>query len=155
MFANKRVFLWMLFFSFCNVSDIWRNSISASSFLPIALLFIGCCLLDSGAETGAGGSSSSASPAFALILLNVLPWPTLNLHLSHCIPEYLFIFPLLILILKCTYDIGCTDQVFSSWSLKSSWVRFPEFKWFWFSHLPQHLNSLAINVCGFLLWQDL
>lgn len=49
-------------------------------------------------------------------------WPTLNLHFSNLPPEYFFIFPLPILRLKCTYDIGCVVQDFSSCSLKNSWV---------------------------------
>ena len=102
MSASKWLFLWMLLFSFYNVSDIWRDSISASPLLLlIAFLFIGCFLLEAVAlRQGLEDPAVHLHQPLPLFSWVFCPWPTLNLHLSHLTTEYLFIFPLLILILK-------------------------------------------------------
>lgn len=138
------------FKSFYSGSDVWRNGISTSLLLPIALLFSCFLLLDNGAEIVAGGSNSSSSPASALILLLFCHWPTLNLHLPS---TWVFIhFPSLDFKNKCTYGIGCMGQAFSSWP--ESCATSPEFKWSWLSHSPWHLSALGIKVPWFLVWQD-
>lgn len=120
MFSRKWLFLWMLLFH----STVFLT-FEEAVFLPAHsyLLFSGFLLLGDGAETVAGGSSSSSAPAFALLLFNVLPLANLELAL---ISTWVFIhFPLKILRLQCTYATGCMWQAFSSWSLNNPWVLCP------------------------------
>lgn len=152
MFSRKWLFLWMLLFHFTMFLTF-----EEAVFLPAHsyLLFSGFLLLGDGAETVAGGYSSSSAPAFALLLFNVLPLANLELAL---ISTWVFIhFPLLILRLQCTYAIGCMGQAFSSWSLNIPRVLcpFPELKWCWLRHSPSHLDSFATQLLGCLVWQDL
>lgn len=105
-------------FSFYNVFDIWRSSISACSLLPSIqwLPLVRWWRWGSGCRIQQFMCTSLCPPSLQWSATGQ-PWSCTSLHLS----TYPF-FPLLILRLQCTYAVGCMGQARSSWSLNNPQV---------------------------------
>lgn len=85
MFSSKWLFLWMLLFSFFNVFNIWRSSISACSLLPSIqwLPLVRRWCLDSGWRIQQF-ICTSLCPHSLQCSATGQPWACTYLHLSIC-----------------------------------------------------------------------